>query len=103
MSRGSPSSSTSPGSPTRPARRSSTEAGDRVTVMTADDVAGELRSGMTVGIGGWGSRRKPMALVRAILRSCLRDLEIVSHGGPDGGLLVAGGHVRRLHCGCVPP
>ncbi|MGW1554213.1 hypothetical protein, partial [Streptomyces sp. NPDC002346] len=24
---------------------------------------------MTIGIGGWGSRRKPMALVRALLRS----------------------------------
>jgi len=24
----------------------------------------ELRDGMTIGIGGWGSRRKPMALVR---------------------------------------
>ena len=53
--------------------------------MSADDVAGELRSGMTVGIGGWGSRRKPMALVRAILRSGLRDLEIVSFGGPTSG------------------
>ena len=69
--------------------------------MTADDVAGELRSGMTIGIGGWGSRRKPMALVRAILRSDLRDLEIVSYGGPDVGLLIAGGHVRRVVCGFV--
>ena len=69
--------------------------------MSAGDVAGELRSGMTVGIGGWGSRRKPMALVRAILRSGLRDLEIVSYGGPDVGLLIAGGHVRRVVCGFV--
>ena len=29
---------------------------------------------MTIGIGGWGPRRKPMALVRAILRSDLTDL-----------------------------
>jgi glutaconate CoA-transferase subunit A len=69
--------------------------------MSPDDVAGELRSGMTVGIGGWGSRRKPMALVRAILRTDLKDLEIVSYGGPDVGLLVAGGHVRRVVCGFV--
>ena len=34
--------------------------------MSPDEVAGGLRSGMTIGIGGWGSRRKPMALVRAI-------------------------------------
>jgi acyl CoA:acetate/3-ketoacid CoA transferase alpha subunit len=69
--------------------------------MTPDEVAGELRSGMTIGIGGWGSRRKPMALVRAILRSGLKDLEIVSFGGPDVGLLIAGGHVRRVVTGFV--
>jgi glutaconate CoA-transferase, subunit A len=69
--------------------------------MSPDEVAGELRSGMTIGIGGWGSRRKPMALVRAILRSGLKDLEIVSYGGPDVGLLIAGGHVRRVVTGFV--
>jgi len=69
--------------------------------MSPDGVAGELRSGMTIGIGGWGSRRKPMALVRAILRSGLKDLEIVSYGGPDVGLLIAGGHVRRVVTGFV--
>ncbi len=37
--------------------------------MTAEAVVAELADGMTIGIGGWGSRRKPMALVRAILRS----------------------------------
>jgi glutaconate CoA-transferase subunit A len=70
-------------------------------LMSADDVAGELRSGMTIGIGGWGSRRKPMALVRAILRSALTDLTVVSYGGPDVGLLVAAGRVRRVVCGFV--
>jgi glutaconate CoA-transferase subunit A len=69
--------------------------------MSPDEVAGELRSGMTIGIGGWGSRRKPMALVRAILRSGLKDLEIVSYGGPDVGLLIAGGHVRKVVTGFV--
>ncbi len=71
-------------------------AGGTSAVLSADDVVAELRSGMTIGIGGWGSRRKPMALVRAILRSGLKDLEIVSYGGPDVGLLIAGGHVRRV-------
>ena len=38
---------------------------------------------MTIGIGGWGSRRKPMALVRAILRSDLTDLhDRVATAGP---------------------
>ncbi|WP_190128211.1 CoA transferase subunit A [Streptomyces mashuensis] len=64
--------------------------------MTADEAVARLRDGMTVGIGGWGSRRKPMALVRAVLRSSLTDLTVVSFGGPDVGLLVAAGRVRRL-------
>jgi glutaconate CoA-transferase subunit A len=67
--------------------------------MKADDIIRELRSGMTIGIGGWGSRRKPMALVRAILRSALTDLTIVSYAGPDVGLLIAEGRVRRLITG----
>jgi glutaconate CoA-transferase subunit A len=61
----------------------------------------ELRDGMTVGIGGWGSRRKPMALVREMLRSPVRDLTLVSYGGPDVGLLCKAGKVKRLISGFV--
>ena len=68
-------------------------------VLTPDEVVAELRDGMTIGIGGWGSRRKPMALVRAILRSTLRDLVVVSYAGPDVGLLVASGQARRIVTG----
>ncbi|NUS45104.1 MAG: CoA transferase subunit A [Mycobacteriaceae bacterium] len=69
--------------------------------MTADEVVAELSDGMTVGIGGWGSRRKPMALVRALLRSNVKDLTVVSYGGPDVGLLCAAGKVRKLVFGFV--
>ncbi|MFD4475591.1 CoA transferase subunit A [Streptomyces sp. NPDC058471] len=65
-------------------------------IMTPDAIAGRLRSGMTLGIGGWGSRRKPMALVRALLRSGITDLTVVSYGGPDVGLLAAAGKIRKL-------
>jgi glutaconate CoA-transferase subunit A len=68
---------------------------------TDAEVVAELRSGMTIGIGGWGSRRKPMALVRAILRSDLTDLTIVSYGGPDVGLLCRAGKVRKVVSGFV--
>src|SRR6202453_720022 len=68
---------------------------------TVDDIVGELRSGMTIGIGGWGSRRKPMAVVRALCRSDLRDLTIVAYGGPDVGLLCATGKVKKVVCGFV--
>jgi len=68
---------------------------------TERDVIAELRSGMTLGIGGWGSRRKPMSLVREILRSDLRDLTLVSYGGPEVGLLCATGRVRKVVYGFV--
>jgi len=69
--------------------------------MTEDEAVASLEDGMTIGIGGWGSRRKPMSLVRALLRSDLKDLTIVSYGGPDVGLLCAAGKVRKLVYGFV--
>jgi glutaconate CoA-transferase subunit A len=69
--------------------------------MTEDDAVATLTDGMTIGIGGWASRRKPMSLVRALLRSPVTDLTIVSYGGPDVGLLCAAGKVRKLMYGFV--
>jgi glutaconate CoA-transferase, subunit A len=69
--------------------------------LTEDEAVATLESGMTLGIGGWGSRRKPMSLVRALLRSPVTDLTVVSYGGPDVGLLCAAGKVRRLIYGFV--
>jgi glutaconate CoA-transferase, subunit A len=63
---------------------------------TLDDMVAGLRDGMTIGFGGWGSRRKPMAAVRAILRAGVGDLTVVSYGGPDVGVLCAAGRVRRV-------
>ena len=64
--------------------------------MKLGEVVATLRDGMTIGIGGWGPRRKPMALVRALVRSPLRDLTIVSYGGPDVGMLCAAGKVKKV-------
>ena len=69
--------------------------------MSLGDVADQVESGMTIGIGGWGSRRKPMALVRELLRSDATDLTIVTFGGPDVGLLCKAGKVRRVVYGFV--
>lgn len=68
---------------------------------TEAEAVAELRSGMTIGFGGWASRRKPMSVVREILRSDLTDLTVVSWGGPDVGLLCAAGKVRRVLCAFV--
>ncbi len=73
--------------------------GDKRT--TLDEVVAELRSGMTIGLGGWGSRRKPMAFVRAILRSDIKDLTVVTYGGPDLGLLCSAGKVKKAYYGFV--
>lgn len=64
--------------------------------MTIEEIVGSLESGMTIGIGGWGPRRKPMALVRAIYNSDLTDLHLVSWGGADVGLLARAGKLRKL-------
>lgn len=66
-----------------------------------DDPAELIRDGMTIGIGGWGSRRKPMSLVRAIVRSGARDLTVVSFGGPDVGILCATGQAAEIVHGFV--
>ena len=65
-------------------------------VMSAKDVVASIKDGMTIGIGGWGPRRKPMALVRELLRSDVKDLTVVSYGGADVGMLCAAGKVKKL-------
>ncbi|WP_341649206.1 CoA transferase subunit A [Thauera humireducens] len=65
-------------------------------LMTTAEVVAQLRDGMTIGFGGWGPRRKPMAIVREILRSDVKDLTVVSYGGPDVGMLCAAGKVKKL-------
>lgn len=69
--------------------------------MSPAAVISDLRDGMTIGIGGWGPRRKPMALVREIIRSGLKDLTVVAYGGPEVGMLCAAGKVRKLVYGFV--
>lgn len=64
--------------------------------LTAADAVAQLRDGMTVGFGGWGPRRKPMAIVREILRSDVKDLTVVAYGGPEVGMLCAAGKVKKL-------
>ncbi|GIR37628.1 MAG: hypothetical protein CM15mP49_30130 [Actinomycetota bacterium] len=68
-------------------------------VLTEEEVVSEIQDGMTIGVGGWGSRRKPMSLIRAIIRAGRKDLTIVSYGGPEIGLLAATGQLRERSMG----
>lgn len=69
--------------------------------LSEGDVPELIRDGMTIGIGGWGSRRKPLALIRTVIASGARDLTVVSFGGPDVGLLCASGQAARIVHGFV--
>jgi len=69
--------------------------------MTVEQAVAEVTDGMTIGIGGWGSRRKPMAFVRALVRKGVKDLTVVSYGGPDIGILCATGQLRKAVYGFV--
>jgi len=65
-------------------------------VQAAASAISEIKDGMTIGIGGWGPRRKPMALIRELLRSDVKDLTVVSYGGADVGMLCAAGKIKKL-------
>ena len=65
-------------------------------VMTAAQAVAQIKDGMTIGIGGWVPRRKPMALIRELLRSDVKDLTVVAYGGADVGMLCAAGKVKKV-------
>ena len=64
--------------------------------MNVADIISQLQDGMTIGIGGWGARQKPMALIREIVKSDLKDLTIVSYGGCDVGMLASARKIKKL-------
>jgi len=66
-------------------------------VMSAAEAIREIPDGATVAIGGSSLSRKPMALVRQLARSDVKDLRlVVDVGGPDVDLLIAMGKVREV-------
>jgi len=69
--------------------------------MSIADIAAKVESGMTLAIGGWGGRRKPMAVIRELLKTDVRDLTVMAYGGPDIGMLAASGKLKKLIFGFV--
>ena len=65
-------------------------------LVSASEALSVIEDGMAVGIGGWGPRRKPMALIRELLRTEVKDLTIIAYGGADVGLLCTAGKVRKV-------
>ena len=69
--------------------------------MSIADIAAQVESGMTLAVGGWGGRRKPMAVIRELLKTEVMDLTVLAYGGPDIGMLAAAGKIRKLIFGFV--
>ena len=69
--------------------------------LSIEEIAAQVESCMTLGIGGWGARRKPMAVIRELLKTDVRDLTVLAYGGPDVGMLAAAGKIRKLVFGFV--
>lgn len=65
--------------------------------ISLDQLIARIDPGQIIAFGGGGLQRKPMAAARAIARSALAGLHVVSFlGGPEADLLIGVGKVRRL-------
>ncbi len=69
--------------------------------MTVAQVIKQIKNGDTIVIGGWGMVRKPLALIREIAKSDLKDLTVMGLAGMDLDMLVAAGKVKKAITGFV--
>jgi glutaconate CoA-transferase, subunit A len=66
-------------------------------LLSQSDAAALVHSGMSVGIGGFGLDRKPLALLDSLIQNGVRDLDLqVYAGGLDVERLTAANAVRRI-------
>ncbi len=72
--------------------------GRRSVVVAESEAMEGLRDGMTVAVGGFINAAHPMALVRQIIRSGVKDLTVVgaASSGLEIDMLVASGCVKTL-------
>jgi acyl CoA:acetate/3-ketoacid CoA transferase alpha subunit len=72
-------------------------------VTTPEEAVAGIPDGATIALGGVHSHNSPMALVNALIRRGVRDLELIptpSAGAPVD-MLIAAGCVKRLHVSYV--
>ena len=67
-------------------------------VTSVKEAAAQIKSGMTVAIGGFGTDNHPMALVREIIRNGVKDLTLISSAtaGLEIDLMIGAGCVKKL-------
>jgi glutaconate CoA-transferase subunit A len=72
--------------------------GRRSVVIEESDAAEGLRDGMTIAVGGFINAGHPMALIRQLVRSGVKDLTLVgaASSGMEVDMLIATGCVKTL-------
>jgi len=68
-------------------------------LVSLDDAVADIADGSKVGLGGWIFNAQPMALVRALIRKGVRDLDLIPTPGsiaPD--MLIGAGCARSTVC-----
>ncbi|MEV4069936.1 CoA transferase subunit A [Nonomuraea fuscirosea] len=72
-------------------------------VTTPEEAVAGIPDGATIALGGVHSHNGPMALVNALIRRGVKDLELIPtpSAGPPVDMLIAAGCVRRLHVSYV--
>ncbi len=64
-------------------------------IISLSELISQISDGASIVIGGWGQIRKPMSVLREIVRSGKRDLTIMSLGGLDIDLLIGANAVKK--------
>lgn len=68
-------------------------------LMSAEDAVATIPDGAKVGLGGWIFNSQPMALVRALIRKGVRDLDLIPTPGSIGpDMLIGAGCARSTVC-----
>jgi glutaconate CoA-transferase subunit A len=70
-------------------------------VKSSGECISEIPDGASILIGGWGPIRKPMVLLKELLKSSIKDLTIMTYGGMDLDLLLGAGKVKKAIYGFV--
>lgn len=68
-------------------------------IISMEQAAEWVKDGSSLGLGGWIFNSQPMALVRALVRHCAKELTLVpSPGSMAPDLLIGAGRVRKTFC-----
>jgi glutaconate CoA-transferase subunit A len=65
-------------------------------IISLSELVSQISNGSSIVIGGWGQVRKPMAIIREIVRSGKKNLTVMSFAGIDIDLLIGANAVKKV-------